>query len=241
MTQNSGVERQVCWAWGLAVCLCLCSLNPRGVQAQLNSNTHTPTLPASEIGPSRLQPRLPSSEASESAQEAEELPGSSPPPNDDLPPPGRLPRLTTPMVRPQTPTPERWRPVLPSEEAELFPFSQFPLLKKLDPPPPTLADLGIHLEHLALLPDPDLAEQMDVDFRQQLARLNEQIAAQQEHLYRLLQDWGSNEEDIRQVQAQLSALRTERDRLALEHLLMLRQLQDNFSLPLLSRPATSSP
>ncbi|MEN9231323.1 MAG: hypothetical protein Q6L68_10480 [Thermostichus sp. DG02_5_bins_236] len=237
------MARYVRWAWGLGVCLGLCSLGARSVQAQLNSNTRPPTqgIPTSEVDPSRLQPRLPSSEESESSLEAQELePGSTPTPNE-LPFPGRLPRLTTPMVRPQTPTPERWRPVLPSAEAELFPFSRFPLLEKLDPPPPTLADLGIDLEHLALLPDPDLAERMDVDFGQRLARLNEQIANQQERLYRLLQDWGSAEADIRQIQTQLSALRTERDRLALEHLLMLRQLQDNFALPLPSRSAASPP
>lgn len=246
MTQEGGVERRVRWAWSLGVCLCLCSLGAGAVQAQINSNTRTPThgSPASEASPSRphsLSSLEESEEELEASPEAQEPGlGSTPTPNRS-PFPGRLPRLTTPMVRLQSPTPERWRPVLPSAEAELFPFSRFPLLEKMDPPPPTLADLGIHLERLALLPDPDLAEHMDVDFSQRLARLNAQIADKQERLYRLLQDWGSAEADIRQIQAQLSELRTERDRLALEHLLMLRQLQDNFALPLPSRSATSPP
>ncbi|WP_244350170.1 hypothetical protein [Thermostichus vulcanus] len=250
MTQTGGVARRVRWAWGLGVCLGLYSLGAGNVQAQLNSNTRHSThgIPTSEASPSPLQPHLPSvkdssedSEQSESSLEAQEPGSESTPPPNDLPFPGRLPRLTTPMARPQTPTPERWQPALPSAEAELFPFSRFPLLEKLDPPPPTLADLGIHLDRLALLPDADLAEQMDVEFSQQLARLNAQIADKQERLYRLLQDWSSSEADLRQIQAQLSELRTERDRLALEHLLMLRQLQDSFALPLPNRSAASSP
>lgn len=82
---------------------------------------------------------------------------------------------------------------------------------------------------------------MDREFSRRLARLNQQIASQQDRLYRLLQTWDANVEDIRQTQAQLSQLRFERDRLALEHLLLLRQLQENFALPLPRRSAASSP
>jgi len=43
------------------------------------------------------------------------------------------------------------------------------------------------------------------------------------------------------LQARLSQLRTERDRLALEHLLLMRQLQENFVIPTISRsPSPSS-
>ncbi|MEN9224494.1 MAG: hypothetical protein Q6M54_03385 [Thermostichus sp. DRC_bins_24] len=223
------------WVWGLGACLWLWGFGSLEVQAQ-----STPGLGAAPNG-------IRSPELNGLNERDPGRPSSSPaalepdPDPTNLPLPGRLPRLTTPMARPQTPAPERWRPVLPGAEAELFPFSRFPLLKKLDPPPPTLAELGIHLERLALLPDADLAEEMNVEFSQQLARLNAQIADKQERLYRLLQDWDSAETDIRQIQAQLSELRTERDRLALEHLLMLRQLQDNFALPLPSRSAAGSP
>ncbi len=153
----------------------------------------------------------------------------------NLPSPGS--RLTRPLAGP--PTPAQNQPA--SAEIELSPFPDFPLLKELDPPPPTLADLGIHWDRLALLPDPELAEAMDREFSRRLARLNRQIVNQQERLYRLLQTWDSDEADIRQIQAQLSQLRTERDRLALEHLLLLRQLQENFALPLPGRSAASSP
>jgi hypothetical protein len=231
------------WACGLGACLWLYGLGSLPAQGTPGAGTAPNGIRSTELNGSnevnlpRRQPPSPPAEPSPTASEPDPV---------NLPLPGRLPRLTTPMARPQTPAPsgdpsQRWRPVLPSAEAELFPFSRFPLLKKLDPPPPTLADLGIHLDHLALLPDADLAEQMDVEFSQQLARLNAQIADKQERLYRLLQDWGSAEADIRQIQAQLSELRTERDRLALEHLLMLRQLQENFALPLPSRSAASSP
>ncbi|MEN9221900.1 MAG: hypothetical protein Q6M04_05625 [Thermostichus sp. BF3_bins_97] len=223
------------WACGLGACLWLYGFGSLEVQAQV-----APGLGAAPNG--IRSPELNGLNERDPGQPSS-LPAASEPSPDptNLPLPGRLPRLTTPMARPQTPAPERWRPVLPSAEAELFPFSRFPLQEKLEPPPPTQADLGIHLERLALLPDADLAEQMDEEFSQRLARLNAQIADKQERLYRLLQDWGSAEADIRQIQAQLSELRTERDRLALEHLLMLRQLQDNFALPLPSRSAASSP
>ncbi len=233
------------WACGLGACLWLYSLGSLPAQGTPDTGTAPHGIRSTELNGSHgvNLPRrpLPSPPAEPSPTASEPDPDPT-----NLPLPGRLPRLTTPMARPQTPAPsgdppQRWRPVLPSAEAELFPFSRFPLLKKLDPPPPTLADLGIHLDRLALLPDADLAERMDVEFSQQLARLNAQIADKQERLYRLLQDWGSPEADIRQIQAQLSELRTERDRLALEHLLMLRQLQENFALPLPSRSAASSP
>ena len=156
----------------------------------------------------------------------------------DLSSPERLPRLASP--RPQTPAAGQSRLAAPKAE-ESSPFPNFPLLNKLDPPLPTLADLGIDWDRLALLPDPDLAEEMDREFSRRLARLNRQIANQQERLYRLLQTWDSDEADIRQAQAQLSQLRIERDRLALEYLLMLRQLQENFALPLPGPSAASSP
>ncbi|MFS8854441.1 hypothetical protein NW851_01035 [Synechococcus sp. H55.7] len=161
-------------------------------------------------------------------------------PQDSRPYPNALEPTNLPSPGSRlTPTPAQNQPTSPG--IELSPFPDFPLLKELDPPSPTLADLGIHWDHLALLPDPELAEAMDREFNRRLARLNRQIANQQERLYRLLQDWDSDEADIRQIQSQLSQLRTERDRLALEHLLLLRQLQENFALPLPGRSAASSP
>ena len=129
----------------------------------------------------------------------------------------------------------------PSGEIELSPFPNFPLLKEVEAPPPPSTKLGIDWAQLPLLPDPELAAEMDREFSRRLARLNQQIASQQDRLYRLLQTWDANVEDIRQTQAQLSQLRLERDRLALEHLLLLRQLQENFALPLPRRSAASSP
>ena len=210
------MEKAVRWACGLGVCLWLCSLGSLSAQADPSgSHLAAPFAPAGQ-SPKELRP-------SPNAQKPAPQP-------TNLPSPGS--RLTPPVARPQPPAPDQTDPLL---------FPDFPLLKELDPSPPSLADLGIHWDRLALLPDPELAEEMDVEFSRRLARLNRQIADQQERLYRLLQTWDSDEADIRQIQAQLSRLRTERDRLALEHLLMLRQLQENFALPLPDRSAASSP
>ncbi|MFS8851363.1 hypothetical protein NW832_01010 [Synechococcus sp. R5-16] len=209
------MEKAVRWACGLGVCLWLCSLGSLSAQADpSSSHLAAPFAPAGQ-SPKELH-------SSPSGQEPAPQP-------TNLPSPGS--RLTP------APDQNQWAP----PKTELSPFPDFPLLKELDPPPPSLADLGIHWDRLALLPDPELAEEMDVEFSRRLARLNRQIANQQERLYRLLQTWDSDEADIRQIQAQLSQLRTERDRLALEHLLMLRQLQENFALPLPDRSAASSP
>lgn len=212
------MEKAVRWACGLGVCLWLCSLGSLSAQADPSgSHLAAPFAPAGQ-SPKELRP-------SPNAQKPAPQP-------TNLPSPGS--RRTPPVARPQPPAPDQTDP-----DPLLFP--DFPLLKELDPPPPSLADLGIHWDRLALLPDSELAEEIDVEFSRRLARLNRQIADQQERLYRLLQSWDSDEADIRQIQAQLSRLRTERDRLALEHLLMLRQLQENFALPLPDRSAASSP
>lgn len=205
------MEKAVRGACGLAVCLWLVSLGSLSAQAD------------------------PSGSYFAAPQDSRPYPHALEPTN--LPSPRS--RLTQPLAGSQASTPAQNQPASP--EIELSPFPDFPLLKELDPPLPTLADLGIHWDRLALLPDLELAEEMDREFSRRLARLNRQIANQQERLYRLLQTWDSDEADIRQIQAQLSQLRTERDRLALEHLLLLRQLQENFALPLPARSAASSP
>ncbi len=225
----------VCRACGLAVCLWLCSLGSLPAQAEpaaVSNGSDLPQKPQQREQPSR-QGLDPSAGASKPVRVSRTEP--SPP---DLPAPERLPRLAP--SRPQTPATGQSRLAAPeTEESSLFP--NFPLLNQLGSPLPTSADLGIDWDRLALLPDLELAEEMDRQFSRRLARLNRQIANQQERLYRLLQTWDSDEDAIRQTQAQLSQLRLERDRLALEHLLILRQLQENFALPLPSRSAAGSP
>jgi hypothetical protein len=103
------------------------------------------------------------------------------------------------------------------------------------PPQPVL------LEGLPLFPDPSLAQSLEADFNRQLAAINAQIGDRQAVLQALLLRWESDEGQIRRLQARLSQLRTERDRLALEHLLLMRQLQENFVIPTISRsPSPSS-
>ncbi len=222
-------------ACGLAVGLWLVSLGSLLAQAKPGPRSNGSHLSPPPQG--REQPSL---------QRLDPLPGTpkpvrvsgteSSPPN--LPLPERRPRLVSP--RPSTPAAGQSRLAAPRPE-ESSPFPNFPLLNQLEPPLSPLADLGIEWDRLALLPDLELAEEMDKEFSRRLARLNRQIANQQERLYRLLQTWDSDEADIRQAQAQLSQLRLERDRLALEHLLILRQLQENFALPLPSPSAANSP
>ncbi len=226
------MEKAACRACGLAVCLWLVSLGSLSAQAEPGTAPQGGHLSP----PAGLQRR-----EQPSSQRLDPLPGAPKPVRvsgtesspADLSSPERLPR-------PQTPAAEQSRLAAPKTE-ELSPFPNFPLLNRLDPPLPTSADLGIEWDRLALLPDLELAEEMDRQFSRRLARLNRQIANQQERLYRLLQTWDSDEDAIRQTQAQLSQLRLERDRLALEHLLILRQLQENFALPLPARSAASSP
>jgi hypothetical protein len=104
-----------------------------------------------------------------------------------------------------------------------------PLWPSLVPPSPDpVVDL---INQIPLLPDPDMARQVEIDFKENVAFLNQQIADHQTRLHSLLLNWSSDPSVIREIQAQLSELRTERDRLALEHLLILRQLERDFALP----------
>ncbi|NJK63363.1 MAG: hypothetical protein HC921_12380 [Synechococcaceae cyanobacterium SM2_3_1] len=90
----------------------------------------------------------------------------------------------------------------------------------------------IELRTLPLFPDLKLAEQLDTDFTTRVADLNDNIARKQRQLHRMLQDWSVSENVIRLTQKELSQLRTERDRLALEHLLIMRQLERNIVIPI---------
>lgn len=102
---------------------------------------------------------------------------------------------------------------------------------RFQPTPTPTPDLGIDLDNLALIPDRRLAKQMEADFSQQVTDLNQQIGSKQADLQHLLMNWSSDTKQLHLIQAEISALRTERDRLALEHLLILRQLQLEFVIP----------
>jgi len=97
------------------------------------------------------------------------------------------------------------------------------------------------LEGLPLFPDPDLAAALETDFSRQLAVINAQIGDRQAVLQTLLIRWESDADQVRHLQTRLSQLRTERDRLALEHLLLMRQLQENFVIPNAPRSPSPSP
>ncbi|GAB4217818.1 MAG: hypothetical protein OHK0012_23860 [Synechococcales cyanobacterium] len=108
-------------------------------------------------------------------------------------------------------------------------------------PQPRPVSQSIVLEGLTLLPDPDLATVLEDQFTQRLGSVNAQISDRQAVLQQLLGRWESDDGQIRRLQARLSQLRTERDRMALEHLLMMRQLQEKFVIPPVSRSPSPAP
>ncbi len=116
-----------------------------------------------------------------------------------------------------------WAPTGAKPQSQQHPFQDW----ILTPPPYS----KIELRTLPLFPDLKLAEQLDADFTARVADLNDNIAQKQRQLHGMLQDWSVSENVIRLTQKELSQLRTERDRLALEHLLIMRQLERNFVIP----------
>ena len=104
-------------------------------------------------------------------------------------------------------------------------FARLP--QPIQPPP----NLSLNLDSLVLLPSDDTVTWLDNRFSQQVAPLNDRIAFRQELLEELLSDPNSNDNRIRQVQSILSRLRAERDRMAIEHLLLVRQLSSEGVLP----------
>lgn len=98
----------------------------------------------------------------------------------------------------------------------------------------------INVMELPLLPDPETALFLENTFSQQVASINHQIGEYQAELYTLLNDTYSSDRDIRRTQAIISQLRTERDRLSIEHLIKLRQVQDDLRLEELLPPFNRS-
>ncbi|MDX2272927.1 MAG: hypothetical protein NW237_13410 [Cyanobacteriota bacterium] len=107
--------------------------------------------------------------------------------------------------------------------------------------PPQSPELTVDLVNLSLLPDGDLAESMDAQFNQEVAILNRQINDKQAQMHEQLLNWSSSPDQIRQIQVEVSNLKAERDRLALEHLLVMRQLQQRFVIPTRTPTAEGSP
>ncbi|MEO1133869.1 MAG: hypothetical protein AAFX40_14330 [Cyanobacteria bacterium J06639_1] len=101
----------------------------------------------------------------------------------------------------------------------------------------------IDLDALTLIPDPRTAEQLESLFRLRVAGINDSIQRRQADLQGQLADASSNDDDIRQLQRELSNLRSERDRLAIEHLLLMRQVTEKLVFPAsfgVPSPATES-
>jgi hypothetical protein len=116
---------------------------------------------------------------------------------------------------------------------------RFTPLPRLSPSPPPPVEIGIDLDLLPLFPDQELATQMESQFNQRVADLNAEIALKQADLHHWLVTWESDEAKIRETQVDLSRLRTERDRLSLEHLLVMRQLELHFIIPIRTTPQAS--
>ena len=104
-------------------------------------------------------------------------------------------------------------------------------------PLPASGSMTDRLSRLPLFPDTKLAEALESDFRTQIAGLNTQIADKQIALQTMLSSWSSDVELIRKTQGVLSDLRRERDRLSLEHLLLMRQVREHFVIPARANPS----
>lgn len=142
-------------------------------------------------------------------------------------------RQTSPTPAPPAPTPAPPTPTIyKTPSGILTPRLVYPS------PRSTGSGWGTLLETLPLMPDRDRALRMDGVFQQKVRLVNLRIQERQRRLHVLLEDWTSDPDQIRGIQAELSELRTERDRLALEHLLLMRQLERHFVIP---PPAQSSP
>ncbi|NJL98182.1 MAG: hypothetical protein HC924_04830 [Synechococcaceae cyanobacterium SM2_3_2] len=122
---------------------------------------------------------------------------------------------------------------------QLLDRPRFTPLPRLSPSPLSPVEIGIDLDLLPLFPDQELATLMENQFNQRVAELNADIALRQADLHHWMVTWESDEAKIRETQAELSRLRTERDRLALEHLLVMRQLELHFIIPLRTPPQAS--
>ena len=104
-------------------------------------------------------------------------------------------------------------------------------------PQPIPSPSTFNLEHLILLPNLETIAWLDRQFAISVAPLNSRIELRQDMLLELLSQPSSSDGEIREVQSILSQLRSERDRMAIEHLLLVRQLSEEGKLP---RPSEQS-
>ncbi len=89
----------------------------------------------------------------------------------------------------------------------------------------------LDLELLILLPNTETIAWLDRQFAAAVAPINARIEFRQDLLLQLLSEPNTSDHQIRQAQLILSQLRAERDRMAIEHLLLVRQLSDDGKLP----------
>ncbi|MEM9568549.1 MAG: hypothetical protein AAF974_09605 [Cyanobacteria bacterium P01_E01_bin.34] len=104
-------------------------------------------------------------------------------------------------------------------------------LDRIPYPHEITSPLTVDLSQLVLIPSPATVSWLDEQFEVEIAPINSRIAFRQDLLQQLLSNPDSSDNRIRQVQSILSQLRAERDRIALEHLLLVRQVNENGALP----------
>ena len=139
--------------------------------------------------------------------------------------------LTSADPPPSQPALDRILDVVEQSDEELA--GRVPILSELDferLPQPN-ASLDVDLSHMLLIPDTATVTWLDEQFEKEVEPLNSRISFRQQLLQDLLNDPDSNDNRIRQVQSILSQLRAERDRIAIEHLLLVRQVSENGALP----------
>ncbi len=148
------------------------------------------------------------------------------------------PAINRVLSGPESTVDELQAPTSPGEGPDnpALPLSELDL-DRIPHPDETSSPLAVDLSQLVLIPNPATVSWLDEQFEIEIAPINSRIAFRQDLLQQLLSDPDSNDNRIRQVQSILSQLRAERDRIAIEHLLLVRQVNANRTLP---TQATSS-
>lgn len=151
--------------------------------------------------------------------------------------PTSAPESSSPAVSEPAPSnaaesPEAAQPVRGEPDETASPTSETEPGESATPnelPAADAADGG--LETLTLIPDRVTAERLERLFGLRVQAINTQIAQHQTDLQKRLADLTSSDDEIRRLQAELSQLRVERDRLAIEHLLLMRQVTEKLVFP----------
>lgn len=189
-----------------------------------------------------------------STRAQEVAPIATPPPSEgpttqseSSPPPSLTPELTgspAPFPAPATTsTPAASTDAAPETDRpdEAVPETTQPAESELEQSEKTgAAAPEVDLGELQLIPNSKTAARLERQFGSQVKTINWRINQRKTELRLKLTDLTSSDREIRRLQAELSQLRTERDRLAIEHLLLMRQVTEKLVFPASFAPSESA-